>query len=54
MLMETEYIRNQIEIELNWQEIKLLKTLLAPVAEDTDNDNFTRKVAVNIISKLEE
>jgi hypothetical protein len=43
-----------IEINLTWQEVKLLKTLLAPIAEDSDNDNFTRKVAVNIISKLNE
>lgn len=42
------------EVNLTWQEVKLLKTLLSPIAEDNDNDNFTRKVAVNIISKLTE
>jgi len=42
------------EIYLTWQEIQLLTTLLGPIAEDTGNDNLTRKVAVNIITKLEQ
>ena len=40
-------------INFTEQEIELLKTLLEPIAEDNSNSNFTRKVAVNIISKLE-
>lgn len=40
------------EVELNLQEIQLLQTLLKPIAEDGDYDNFTRKVAVNILTKL--
>lgn len=42
------------EIFLNWQEIQLLTTLLGPIAEDIKNDNFTRRIAVNIITKLEQ
>jgi hypothetical protein len=41
------------EIEFTWQEIELLQTLLRPIAEDTGNSNLTRKVAINIILKLE-
>lgn len=40
-------------IDLTWQEIQLLMTLLSPIAEDIANDNFTRKVAVNIKTKLQ-
>jgi hypothetical protein len=40
------------DINLTRQEVELLQTLLAPLAEDPNNDNYTRKVAVNIISKL--
>ena len=42
------------EISLTWQEVELLQTLLTPIAEDDDKDNYTRKVAVNIITKLNE
>ena len=41
------------EIELTEQEVELLKTLLTPLAEDNDNSNYTRKVSVNILLKLE-
>jgi uncharacterized protein (UPF0147 family) len=39
-------------MELTNQEIELLETLLKPVAEDDGNSNFTRKVAINILTKL--
>jgi len=41
------------EVELNWQEIQLLQTLLKPIAEDNDSSNYTRTVAVNILLKLD-
>lgn len=43
-----------MEINLNEQEIELLKTLLQPIAEDDGNSNYTRKVSVNILLKLKE
>jgi len=42
------------EILITWQENELLKTLLSPIAEDDGNSNFIRKVAVNLLTKLEE
>lgn len=42
------------EIELNWQEIELLTTLLEPIAEDDNNSSYTRKVVVNLLIKLRE
>jgi len=42
------------EILITWQENELLRTLLEPIAEDDGNSNFTRKIAINLLSKLEE
>jgi len=42
------------EVFITWQEQQLLVTLLEPIAEDDGNSNFTRKVAVNLLTKLRE
>ena len=42
-----------MEITLNEQEIELIRTILAPIAEDDGNSNFTRKVAINILVKID-
>jgi hypothetical protein len=42
------------EVQLNWQEIQLLTTLLEPIAEDDNNSSYTRKVSVNLLIKLRE
>lgn len=40
-------------IELSEQELKLIRTVLTPIAEDDGNSNFTRKVAINILVKID-
>ena len=41
------------EVILTWQEQQLIETVIRPIAEDGDNSNYTRTVAINIINKLE-
>ena len=42
-----------IELNFNEQELELIKTVLTPIAEDDGNSNFTRKVAINILVKID-
>jgi len=41
------------EVILTWQEQQLIETVIRPIAEDDENSNYTRTVAINIINKLE-
>jgi hypothetical protein len=41
-----------MEISLNNQQIELLQTLLEPLVKDNDNSNYTRTVALAILTKI--
>jgi uncharacterized protein (UPF0147 family) len=41
-----------MEISLNNQQIELLETVLNPIVTDTSSPNYTRTVALSILTKI--